>query len=105
MSEKIMLAQHGKTEFRIVTARNAIPAERHAAEELKNFLGKITGADYTIYFDDEPACETEILVGDSARVKELDCGIDLPALGQEGFTIRTVGKRLVIVGAHSQKPH
>ena len=98
MSEKTMLASHGRTEFRIVTSRNATPAERHAAEELKNFLGQITGADYPIYFDDEPACETEILVGGSSRVRELDCGIDLAALGQEGFTIKTVGKRLVIVG-------
>ena len=58
MSAKTMLSKHGSTEFRIVVARDAIPAERHAAEELKRFLEEMTGADYPIYFDDEPSCET-----------------------------------------------
>ena len=42
MSEKTMLSKHGSTEFRIVVARDAIPAERHAAEELKRFLEDMT---------------------------------------------------------------
>lgn len=98
MNDKIILASNGKTTYRIVTARDAIPAERHAAEELKRFLYEITGADFPLALADEPSKETEIIVGDCSRLKEIGCKIDFSALGCEGFTIKTVGKSMVIAG-------
>jgi hypothetical protein len=38
----------------------------------------------------------EIVLGETARLGSLEPAIDLPKLGKEGFTIRTVGSRLVI---------
>jgi hypothetical protein len=48
--------------------------------------------------DREPAVGPEILVGASERLAALGLRIDLPALGREGYVLRTVGPHLVIIG-------
>ena len=44
----VTLANHGRTEHRIVIPVEANPTDRFAAEELKTFLGESTGADFPI---------------------------------------------------------
>lgn len=98
MNEKIILAQGGKTAYRLVIARDASPAERHAAEELKRFLFEITAAEFPLCFPEESRGEAEILVGCSPRLAEIGCPVDPARLGREGFLLKIAGKRLVIAG-------
>lgn len=93
-----MLAQNHKTSYKIVLSREASPAERHAAEELKSFLFQITSAVFPICFTDESTDDNEILVGNSSRLQEIGCTIDFPSLGREGFVLKTIGNRLIIAG-------
>lgn len=94
----LTLAAGGRSEYRIVTAPSPPPSTRYAAEELQRFLEQIAGARLPIVADTEPATGHEIFVGRNARLDSLGVKIDLPGLGREGYVLRTVGSRLVIVG-------
>jgi hypothetical protein len=94
----IVLADAGKSPYRIVVAEGASPSTRYAAEELARFVEQMSGAKLPIVSDRQPAAEAEILLGQNSRLKELGVDIDMKLLGQEGYVIRTVGGRLVIAG-------
>ena len=96
--EELVLAEKGQTEYRIVVADDASPSTKHAAEELQQFLEQICGAKLAIVSDQEPLGAKEIILGDNAHRKQLEMKVDLPALGDEGYAIETVGERLVIAG-------
>lgn len=95
---EIVLAENGKSAYRIVVADEALPSTRHGAEELQAFLQQITGAKLPIVSDRQPATPREIILGNNARLTKLDVEIDFTALGSEGYVIRTVGDHLVIAG-------
>lgn len=97
-SADLKLASGGKSAYRIIVALDAPPADRYAAEELQQYLEKMTGARLPIVLDLEPAVAREILVGDNRHVRNLDIEPDLEGLGGDGFFLRTVGRRLLIVG-------
>ena len=94
----LTLAEEGQSGYRIVTPAAAIPAERYAAQELQAYLEKITGARLPIVTDAEPAVSREIVLGDNARLRQVEPAIDFKGLGQDGFTLRAVGERLLIAG-------
>jgi len=87
-----MLADEGRSDYRIVIAKDCSPAVSYAAQELQTYLEKITGARLPIVTDAEPAQPREILVGKSRHYLLPD------GLGQEGYVLRTAGERLVIMG-------
>ena len=95
----LTLAQHRKTDYRIVIAEHPSPSVFHAAEELKRFLGEISGADFPIVFDGEKQTECEIIIGKNAHFDALSCGVDIEGLGDEGVWLKTVGKTLVLAGS------
>jgi len=95
---QIVLAENGKSDYRIVLAEDASPSTRHGAEELQMFLKEIAGATLPIVSDNEPAAEREIVLGSGARLRSLSVDIDFDALGPEGYVIRTLGSRLIIAG-------
>ena len=95
----LTLAQHRKTDYRIVIAEHPSPSVFHAAEELKRFLGEISGADFPIVFDGEKQTECEIIIGKNAHFDALNCGVDIDGLGDEGVWLKTVGKTLVLAGS------
>ncbi|MEW6072900.1 MAG: DUF4838 domain-containing protein [Planctomycetota bacterium] len=95
---ELVLAEGGKSPYRIVVSAGASPPVRHAAEELQTFLREIAGVELSIVTDREPPGPAEILVGDSTRLPALDPAIDLAALGREGYVLRAVGPHLVIAG-------
>jgi len=95
----LTLAQHRKTDYRIVIAEHPSPSVFHAAEELKRFLGEISGADFPIVFDGEKQTECEIIIGKNAHFDALSCGVDIDDLGDEGVWLKTVGKTLVLAGS------
>jgi hypothetical protein len=95
---ELVLADKGKSSYKIVVADDASPSTKHAAEELQKFLQEMTGAKLSIVSDKKPMAPREIILGDNAHFKSLKTDIDVASLGKEGYVIRTVGNHLVIVG-------
>jgi len=94
----LIIASKGKSEYRIVIPADALPSEKYAAEELKTYLQKITGATLPVVTDATPGGKTEILLGNVGHLKASKRKVDFAALGEEGFVIRTEGSRLLIAG-------
>lgn len=97
-AEPLILAEGGRSDYRIVVAEKASPSTRYAAEELRRFFKEATGAELPIVTDAAPAAEREILLGDSSRLSALGVTVDFKRLGDEGYLLRTVGPRLMIAG-------
>ncbi len=83
------LVQDGKSEYVICLASGASAAERHAADELQAFLLEMSGARLPIRSGAD--CSGE-------RVIRLDRAEQEEGLGDEGFRLKTVGRRLEITG-------
>jgi hypothetical protein len=94
----IMLAEKGKSAYRIVIAANAIPSERYAAEELQRYLHRISGALLPIVTDDQPMTDHEILLGDNAHLRRLRLRLNFNKLGTDGFVLRTYRHHLIVAG-------
>lgn len=95
---ELVLAEGGKSDYRIVVADNASPSTRHGAEELQTFLAQITGAKLPIVSDQTPMAAHEIILGDNAHLRQLGVNVDFASLGPEGYVIQTIGERFVIAG-------
>ncbi|HUT73946.1 MAG TPA: DUF4838 domain-containing protein [Armatimonadota bacterium] len=94
----LLLADDGRSDYRIVLSASASPSEKHAAQELQMFLERICGARLPIVTDEETLGEHEIILGDNAHLREIGEKVDLEGLGDEGFVIRTAPPHLVIAG-------
>jgi hypothetical protein len=97
-AQELVLAEGGRSAYRIVVADNASPSTKHGAEELQMFLHQMTGAKLPIISDLEPLGPREIILGENAHLAKLNAQIDVKALGNEGYVIRTAGPHLVIAG-------
>ena len=71
LSGAAILAERGKSRYRIVVADNAVPSERYAAEELQRYLERLSGAKLPIVSDAESIQSREILLGDNAHLRKL----------------------------------
>src|ERR1700753_559415 len=80
-----VLVEKGKSAYRIVIGTNALPSEKYAAEELQQYLKKISGAKLPIVTDDTPATDQEIILGDNAHLQKLGTNYNIAPLGAEGF--------------------
>ncbi|MDR3121125.1 MAG: DUF4838 domain-containing protein [Clostridiales bacterium] len=87
----ILLADHGSCLGPVWVDALAADTEFYAAEEASRFLSQITGASFPVLRGGQMPT-TCVVVGDSDILR---ADVDL---GQEGFALRTVGKRAVIVG-------
>ena len=95
----LVLADAGKSEYRIVIAADASPSTQYAAKELQTFLKQISGAELPVATDREAVAAHEIVLGVSSHLNAQSGAIDFPRLGDEGYVIRTVGPHLVIAGS------
>lgn len=91
------LVKNGVSSYEIVLPPDAIAAEKYAAEELQNYLEKISGARLPIHTN-PTANRRVILLGARADFAKLGFKFDPKELGTDGFALRTVGTRLVIAG-------
>ena len=90
------LAKGGKTEYAIVQGANATAAEKIAAKELRGFLEKVTGAEFSAMLEtDEPLSSKAIYVGWTNFARR---NIDPSKLGQEDWIIKTEGDNLILTG-------
>src|SRR4051794_1972732 len=87
LQAQVTIANGGQSAYRIVLARDAIAAERYAAEELQRYIERMSGAKLAIALESDPAQPQEILLGDSAQVRKLDPKLDLSQLGPDGFML------------------
>lgn len=97
-SRQPAIVKKGMSDYSIVVSEKASPSTVHGAEELQAFLHEMTGAELPIISDALPMTKHEIVIGDNAHLDSLGVSIDFAALGDEGYTIRTVGENIVIAG-------
>lgn len=98
----LLMADNGRSAYRIVVGRAASPSEKHAAQELRTFLEQISGARLPVITDDEPVGAAEIILGDNAHLRAIGVEVDFGGLGDEGFVIRTAAPHLVIAGGRQR---
>ncbi len=90
----LRITDNGNSEYVIIIRKNHSASEKTAAEELAAYLKKITDAEIPVKTDDEKKTDHEIVIGFTNRG-----GKGKKELGEEGFTIKTEGKRLFILGS------
>ena len=89
---------NGRGDYRIVVPRRRSFDEQRAADELQTTIRQISRAELPIVTDDPTLAKHEIILGRSRHAERLGAHVAYDRLGREGFTIRTVGQRLVIAG-------
>ncbi len=90
------LAHNGKTEYIIVQSTHATPAEHFAAQDLRAFLKKATGAEFAIVPEtNRPLPAKAIYVGWTAYAAQC---VPLASLGEEEWVVQTRGCNLVLTG-------
>ncbi len=94
----LQLASNGQTTYRIVLPAKAIASERYAAEELQQYLRRITGASFPVVSDTAAPAQDEILLGDNQHASNAQVAVDYARLGPDGFAVYTDRHRLVIAG-------
>jgi hypothetical protein len=94
----LVLIEDGRTPYRIIVSARPAEADFQAAQKLQAYLRKMTGVVVPLDADASPVREEEILVGPSERLSRT--GVDIPweKLGDDGFVLKTSGRRLVIAG-------
>src|SRR5947208_14077892 len=95
----VLLADRGRTSYRIVVHRGATAPERHAAEELARLLREVSGATFPV----EEIADANAAPANSIRIgPEAAAGVIAPdeiaRLASEGYVLRTRGPTLVIAG-------
>ena len=94
----LVLAEDGKSPYKIVVAVDASIQDYHSAEVLQRYVKEMSGAQLRIVGDDNVLGDAEIIVGFNRHVDLLDPTLKEEAFGPEAFRIRTYGNHLVIVG-------
>ena len=94
--ERITIAENGEANAVIIVAADATAPQRHAADELADFLGQVTGAKFEIVNERNPA-KAHLLVGpEAAKLADPDFSTD--GLGADGMVVRTVDDDLILAG-------
>jgi hypothetical protein len=86
------------TRYRIIIPSAPTDVERKAANVLKDYLLRISGAVLPIISADMATSPFEVVLGQNDRLDELDLGLNLNDLKKDGFLIRTDSLRLIIAG-------
>lgn len=100
---KLTLVKDGKPVGAIIIAEKASENAVFAANELQQYVRKISGAELPIYLDSQKIMHHGplVLVGRSQYTDALGVTIPdgvTPGLREEGYLIRTIGDRLVLAG-------
>lgn len=97
----LILAEGGAPRYAVYTGTAADVVTLHAAGQLAEYLGKISGANFKpLAHDGAPGQRPFLVVGrDNALTIKLCPDIAYDSLGSDGFVIRSVGPHLVLTGA------
>lgn len=96
-AQSLTLAANGRPTTVVVLSDQSSQAELTAAQDLANYLGKITGGSFTIQPESAlPKDSAGIFVGPTRAA--LKAGVDCSKLDSEEWIIRTSGKKLILAG-------
>ena len=93
----LQLARAGGTDYAIVVAADALPAERKAAEELQSHLARISGAEFPLQ-DERSWNGPAIHVRISRRAGDLLEGVPETTLDEEEVLWQTLHRDLILAG-------
>lgn len=94
------LVTGGRSDYVIVRPAAASGCQVHAAEELRDFLRAMTGAELAIVTDEGPLPARAILLGVTRHTQAvLGAAPDLAKLGDDGFRIVTRAPHLLLLGS------
>ena len=96
--DALQLARGGATDYVIIIGRDATEAEHYAAEELADFLKKMSGAQFVIESDEAVPSDHEIVVGETNRLAMERVPEGLQPSCIEGFVILRRASNLFILG-------
>ena len=97
--KEYLLAENGKTPWRIVMAHPAHETVKYAADELQRFVLKMSGASLPVQTALVADGEYEILLGRGNHLDRHHIQADWDSLGEEGYLIRTDEHYLLLAGA------
>lgn len=97
-AQPLTLVENGKSTYSICLSSEASPSEKRGAAELQKFLREMSGAQLPIVTDAMKVKGDLILVGRGKLTDRMKLGIDYAKLGDEGFALKSSGRRLVIAG-------
>ncbi len=93
----MVLAERERALAEIVLPVDPSFLEQQAAEELRAYLRRITGADFRIVSEGREKAEARVFVGRTKRALA-EFGERLDVLGKEGFLLSNDGTSMVIIG-------
>lgn len=100
--QALLLADQGKAHQTVIISERASPSTKAAAADLAFYLGKISGATFSVATG---GGARGIVLGTHAEFPEVNVGDDLEIRGLDGleaFVIRTEKERLLLIGATEQ---
>ena len=97
---ELLLVDDGQPHATIVMGSEAAAEERFAAEELRDYLHKISSTWFPLVTDTEQVEGTRILVGHNLPSSAL--GLETADLGRDGYLIEVHGTDLVLLGDTEQ---
>lgn len=95
-SNDIIICKKGKSTTKIILDENSSDEILFAAEELKNYIRKISGADLEITKNNDGLSGVKIYVGPNKALATL--GVTAKSLNKEGFIIKTIDDNIVLLG-------
>jgi hypothetical protein len=95
----LLIAKSGKPSCVIIQQPGASAPEIHAAQELAQILGQMTGASFEIQTNDS-APEHAIIIGPGPAAAKFFPEIPLEHFGSEEFVMRVKDGRLLLAGGH-----
>ncbi len=98
LSNELELVSQGRSSFRIVISTAATGTDRKAAAELQHYVKAISGAELPVHEDALFAGDSIICIGSAGCGDPFPCDVDWERLSEDGFTLRTAAKRLIIAG-------
>src|SRR5690348_2461056 len=89
----LTIVTNGKTVYQIVVGDSATAAEEKAASILQQYIQKISGAEMPIVRSKDKRQLQEIVIGQTNRISAGEYNKLADGLKNDGFYIRTIGKR------------
>ena len=93
----MIIAKGRESEYSIIYPVKPTEAYYHAAQELKKYLAKITGAYLPEFQSNRHHEDKEIVIGYTDRGGYTEK--EVSELGDEGFIIRNIGEKIFIIGS------
>ena len=97
--KEYLLAENGRTPWRIVMDHPAHETMKYAADELQAFVLRMSGASLPVQTALVADGEYEILLGRGSHLSRHGIEFDWDSLGEEGYVIRTGEHFLLLAGA------